>query len=118
MEFFGDEIDRISEINVVTGEVLSNLSHIAVFPASHYIVGRDKMREAIEEIKQELDERIKYFKERDMLIEAQRIEQRTNYDIEMLEDMIIVAYNDASKKVDSDKEKKLGKYGNGLSGLM
>lgn len=87
VEFFGDEIDRISEINVVTGEVLSNLSHIAVFPASHYIVGRDKMREAIEEIKQELDERIKYFKERDMLIEAQRIEQRTNYDIEMLEEI-------------------------------
>ena len=87
VEFFGDEIDRISEINVVTGEVLSNLSHIAVFPASHYIVGRDKMREAIEEIKQELDERIRYFKERDMLIEAQRIEQRTNYDIEMLEEI-------------------------------
>ena len=87
VEFFGDEIDRISEINVVTGEVLSNLSHIAVFPASHYIVGRDKMREAIEDIKQELDERIRYFKERDMLIEAQRIEQRTNYDIEMLEEI-------------------------------
>ncbi len=87
VEFFGDEIDRISEINVVTGEVLSKLSHIAVFPASHYIVGRDKMREAIEEIKQELDERIRYFKERDMLIEAQRIEQRTNYDIEMLEEI-------------------------------
>ena len=87
VEFFGDEIDRISEINVVTGEVISNLSHIAVFHASHYIVGRDKMREAIEEIKQELDERIRYFKERDMLIEAQRIEQRTNYDIEMLEEI-------------------------------
>ncbi len=87
VEFFGDEIDRISEINVVTGEVLSNLSHIAVFPASHYIVGREKMRDAIEEIRQELDERVKYFKDRDMLIEAQRIEQRTNYDIEMLEEI-------------------------------
>ncbi len=87
VEFFGDEVDRISEINVITGEVLSNLAHISIFPASHYIVGREKMREAIEEIRQELDERIKYFKDRDMLIEAQRIEQRTNYDIEMLEEI-------------------------------
>ena len=87
VEFFGDEIDRISEINVVTGELLSYLSHTVIFPASHYIVGKDKMREAIEEIRQELDERIKYFKDNDMLIEAQRIEQRTNYDIEMLEEV-------------------------------
>lgn len=87
VEFFGDEIDRISEINVVTGELISYLSHTVIFPASHYIVGKDKMREAIEEIRQELDERIKYFKDNDMLIEAQRIEQRTNYDIEMLEEV-------------------------------
>ena len=87
VEFFGDEIDRISEINVVTGELVSRLSHIAVYPASHYIVGKEKMREAIEEIKEELDERIKYFKDNDMLIEAQRIAQRTNYDIEMLEEI-------------------------------
>ncbi len=87
VEFFGDEIDRISEINVVTGEVICRLSHAAVFPATHYIVGRDKMRDSIEDIKQELDERIKYFKDRDMLIEAQRIAQRTNYDIEMLEEI-------------------------------
>ncbi len=87
VEFFGDEIDRICEINVLTGEVLADLSHAAVFPASHYIVGRDKMRDAIEEIKQELDERIKFFKDNDMLIEAQRIAQRTNYDIEMLEEI-------------------------------
>ena len=87
VEFFGDEIDRISEINVVTGELLSYLSHTVIFPASHYIVGKDKMREAIEEIRQELDERIKYFKDNDMLIEAQRIDQRTNYDIEMLEEV-------------------------------
>ncbi|MBQ9375191.1 MAG: excinuclease ABC subunit UvrB [Ruminococcus sp.] len=87
VEFFGDEIDRISEINVVTGEVLRFLNHCAIFPASHYIVSRSKMRDAIEEIKQELDERIEYFKERDMLIEAQRIAQRTNYDIEMLEEV-------------------------------
>ena len=78
VEFFGD---------VVTGEVLCSLAHAAIFPASHYIVSRDKMHDAIEEIKQELDERIKYFKDNDMLIEAQRIAQRTNYDIEMLEEI-------------------------------
>jgi len=87
VEFFGDEIDRICEINVLTGEVLRFLQHAAIFPASHYIVGKDKMRDAIEEIKEELDERIAYFKERDMLIEAQRIAQRTNYDMEMLEEV-------------------------------
>ena len=87
VEFFGDEIDRISEINVVTGEVLARLNHAAIFPASHYIVGRDKMREAVEDIRRELDERIEYFKSRDMLIEAQRIAQRTTYDIEMLEEI-------------------------------
>ena len=87
VEFFGDEIDRISEINVVTGEIVRFLNHAAVFPASHYIVGKEKMRDAIEEIKEELDERIKYFKDRDMLIEAQRIAQRTNYDMEMLEEV-------------------------------
>ena len=87
VEFFGDEIDRISEINVVTGEIVRFLNYAAVFPASHYIVGKEKMRDAIEEIKEELDERIKYFKDRDMLIEAQRIAQRTNYDMEMLEEV-------------------------------
>lgn len=85
VEFFGDEIDRISEINVVTGEVIDFLNHVAIFPATHYIVGREKLNDAIEEIKEELVERIEYFKENDMLIEAQRIAQRTNYDIEMLE---------------------------------
>lgn len=87
VEFFGDEVDRISEINVVTGELLSHLTFVDIFPASHYIVGKEKMREAIEEIKEELDERIKYFKDNDMLIEAQRIAQRTNYDIEMMEEI-------------------------------
>ena len=87
VEFFGDEIDRISEINVVTGELIASYLHYIIFPASHYIVGRDKMREAIEEIKQELDERVKYFKDNEMFIEAERIAQRTNYDIEMLEEL-------------------------------
>ncbi|MBQ6797371.1 MAG: excinuclease ABC subunit UvrB [Clostridia bacterium] len=87
VEFFGDEIDRISEINSVTGELKSLLGHIAIYPASHYIVPKDKMCTAIEEIERELDERIKYFKDNDKLIEAQRIEQRTRYDIEMLEEI-------------------------------
>ena len=87
VEFFGDEIDRISEVNVLTGEVLSHLEHAAVFPASHYIVGREKMLDAIDEIKEELAERVKYFEDRGMLIEAQRIQQRTNYDMEMLEEI-------------------------------
>ncbi|SDA17624.1 Excinuclease ABC subunit B [Ruminococcus sp. YE71] len=87
VEFFGDEIDRISEINVVTGEVLARLAHAAVFPATHYIVGRDKMMEAIEDIRAEMEERVEYFKSKDMLIEAQRIKERTNYDIEMLEEI-------------------------------
>ncbi len=87
VEFFGDEVDRISEINVVTGEVTARLVHAAVFPASHYIVGREKMKDAIADIREELCERIEYFRSRDMLIEAQRIEQRTNYDMEMLEEV-------------------------------
>lgn len=87
VEFFGDEIDRISEIDIITGEVLSTLSHIAIFPASHYIVGKDKMADAIEEIRSELDERVKYFTDKGLLIEAQRIAQRTNYDIEMLQEI-------------------------------
>ena len=87
VEFFGDEIDRISEINVVTGELIASYLHYIVFPASHYIVGREKMLDAIEEIKQELDERVIYFKDNEMFIEAERIAQRTNYDIEMLEEI-------------------------------
>ncbi|MFT3952584.1 MAG: excinuclease ABC subunit UvrB [Oscillospiraceae bacterium] len=87
VEFFGDEIERISEINVVTGEITANLNHAAIFPASHYIIGREKMKEAIADIKTELDERLAYFQEHDMLIEAQRLAQRTNYDIEMLEEI-------------------------------
>jgi len=87
VEFFGDEIDRITEINSLTGELLSNLSHAPIYPASHYIVPRDKLLKAIDEIKEELTERIAYFKSQDKLIEAQRIEQRTNYDIEMLREI-------------------------------
>ena len=87
VEFFGDEIDRISEINVLTGELRNLVNHIAIYPASHYIVPQEKMARAIEEINREMEERVKYFKENDKLIEAQRIEQRTRYDMEMLSEI-------------------------------
>ncbi len=84
VEFFGDEIDRISEINPLTGELLGTLRHAAIYPASHYIVSRDKLLDAVEEIRRELKDRIDYFISKGKLLEAQRIEQRTNYDIDML----------------------------------
>lgn len=87
IEFFGDEIDRITEINVVTGEALHTLLHAAIFPASHYITGRDRLNAAVEDIEAEMRERVKYFKENDKLIEAQRIEERVNYDMEMLQEI-------------------------------
>ena len=84
LEFFGDEIDRILTFDPLTGEVLTELKHLSVFPASHYVVPREKMERAIVEIKQELDERVKFFRSEDRLIEAQRISERTNFDIEMM----------------------------------
>lgn len=84
VEFFGDEIDRITEIDVLTGEIKSTLEHIAIFPASHYVVAPDKMERAIQTIEEELEERIQYFKSEDKLLEAQRISERTHFDIEML----------------------------------
>ena len=87
VEFFGDEIDRISEINSTTGEVKTTVKHVAIYPASHYIVPKEKLNKAISEIEMELKERVKYFRENDNLIEAQRIEQRARYDIEMLQEI-------------------------------
>lgn len=87
VEFFGDEIDRITEINAVSGEIRGTLKHVAIYPASHYIVPKDKMEIAIEEIERELEERIKYFNDKGKLLEAERIEQRTRYDIEMLREI-------------------------------
>ncbi len=87
IEFFGDEIDRICEINTVTGEVKALLSHIAIYPASHYIVPQDKLEEALAELKEEMEEREKFFIENEKLLEAQRIRQRTEYDIEMLREI-------------------------------
>lgn len=87
VEFFGDEIDRISEINVVSGAVIRHLSHVAIYPASHYVVGKDKMSRAIDEIRRECDEQRTAFEAKGKLIEAQRITQRTNYDIEMMQEL-------------------------------
>ena len=87
VEFFGDEIDRISEINPLTGELKATLKHAAIYPASHYIVSRDKMQLALAEIERELDERLEYFRSNGKLLEAQRIEQRTRYDMEMLQEI-------------------------------
>ena len=87
VEFFGDEIDRISEINVVSGAVIRHLSHVAISPASHYVVGKDKMSRAIDEIRRECDEQRAAFEAKGKLIEAQRITQRTNYDIEMMQEL-------------------------------
>ncbi|MCM1326792.1 MAG: excinuclease ABC subunit UvrB [Bacteroidales bacterium] len=84
IEFFGDEIDRIAEVEPLTGQVHAELNHIAIFPASHYVVSQDKIKAACDNIEKELEERVRYFKGEDKLLEAQRIAERTNFDIEML----------------------------------
>lgn len=86
VDFFGDEIDRITEIDVLTGEIKSELKHAAVFPASHYVVPQEKILEACDRIEKEMEERVKYFKGEGRLLEAQRIAERTNFDIEMLKE--------------------------------
>ena len=84
IEFFGDEIDRITKVDVLTGEIKSELSHVAIFPASHYVVGKEDLERAVKGIEEELEEQIKYFKSEGKLLEAQRISERTNFDIEMM----------------------------------
>ena len=84
LEFFGDEVERILEIDTLTGEIKGSLEHVVIFPASHYVVEKDKLEKAIANIEEELEERIRYFKSEDKLLEAQRISERTNFDIEML----------------------------------
>ena len=86
VEFFGDEIDRITEIDILTGEIKNALNHIAIFPASHYVVPMEKILKAAGAIEEELKERVEYFKSEDKLLEAQRISERTNFDIEMLKE--------------------------------
>ena len=87
IEFFGDEIDRITEIDYVTGKIVGTRNHVVIFPASHYVTTPERVEKAVIEIEKELDERVKYFKDDDKLLEAQRIEQRTKYDIEMLKEI-------------------------------
>ncbi|ONG96892.1 excinuclease ABC subunit B [Bacillus cereus] len=87
IEFFGDEIDRIREVNALTGEVLAERDHVAIFPASHFVTREEKMKVAIENIEKELDERLKELNDNGKLLEAQRIEQRTRYDLEMMREM-------------------------------
>ncbi len=87
IEFFGDEIERISEIDHLTGELIRDLSHVAIYPASHYVIGDEKREIALKEIEKELRERVDYFTKNGKLIEAQRIEQRTKYDLEMLREI-------------------------------
>ena len=87
VEFFGDEIDRISEINVVTGNATRILNHVAIYPASHYVTTKEKMAAAIERIRVECDERVAWFESQNKLLEAQRIRQRTDYDIEMMQEL-------------------------------
>ena len=104
VEFFGDEIDRISEINVVTGNPIRYLNHAAIYPASHYVTTREKMAAAIERIRQECDERVAYFEANNKLIEAQRIRQRTEYDIEMMQELGYCTGIENYSRVISDRE--------------
>lgn len=87
VEFFGDEIERISEINPLTGERMREVQHAAIYPASHYVTPKDKMQTAIQEIREEMEQRVVWFKENEKFVEAQRIEQRTRYDMEMMEEI-------------------------------
>ncbi len=103
IEFFGDEIDRIALINAVTGEPERTLSHVPIYPASHYITPKEKMDRAIVEIEKELQERIRYFEERDKLVEAQRIRQRTMYDIEMMQQLGFCSGIENYSRVISDR---------------
>src|SRR5699024_10839559 len=87
IEFFGDEIDRIREVDALTGEIIGDREHVAIFPASHFVTREEKMKKAIKNIELELEERLKEFEANNQLLEAQRIEQRTNYDLEMMREM-------------------------------
>src|SRR3712207_6635608 len=86
VEFFGDEIERITEVDVLTGEIKAERKHVAIFPASHYVVPQERLKVAAQAIEEELAERVLYFKSEDKLLEAQRIEERTNFDIEMMKE--------------------------------
>ena len=86
VEFWGDEIEKISEINPLTGKAIGTRQHVMIFPNSHYVTSSEKMERAIQTIEQEMEERVEYFKSQNKLIEAQRIQERTNFDIEMMKE--------------------------------
>lgn len=105
VEFFGDEIDRIREIDVLTGEIRSNLQHVAIFPATHFVSTNEQTRRAIEDIRAELEVRLKELNDQNKLLEAQRLEQRTEYDLEMMEEMGYVSgIENYSRHIDGRKE--------------
>ena len=110
VEFFGDEIDRISEINPLTGELKAILKHAAIYPASHYVVSKDKMQVALAEIEQELEQQLEFFREKGKLLEAQRIEQRTRYDMEMLQEIGFCTGIENYSRVLSGREPKSAPY--------
>src|SRR5699024_6584221 len=87
VEFFGDEIDRISEIDALTGELVGYRNHVAIYPASHFATSEEKVKRAIVTIEEELEERLKILRDQEKLLEAQRLEQRTRYDLEMLNEI-------------------------------
>ena len=87
VEFFGDEIDRISDFHPLTGTVNRVLNHVAIYPASHYVTTKEKMEKALGQIRTELEDQVKYFNDNEMLVEAQRIRQRTEYDMEMMREL-------------------------------
>lgn len=104
VEFFGDEIDRISEINPITGEVNRILNHVAIYPASHYVTSRENLQRAVKDIRKELDEQVANFNQQNKLIEAQRIHQRTEYDIEMMTELGYCTGIENYSRVISDRE--------------
>ena len=115
VEFFGDEIDRISEIDVLTGAAKNTLQHVAIFPASHYVVPMEKIKEAAKAIEEELEERVKWFKSEDKLLEAQRIAERTNFDIEMMREPVFVP---ALKTIQASGRAGTGSAATHLAGLF
>ena len=114
VSFWGDEIERISEIDTLTGEILDDFPEVEIFPAKHFITHQEQVQEAIVDIEEELKQQTAMLESQGKLLEAQRIGQRTRYDIEMLQDLIVAAVNDAQRKVD---ETVAGKMGGMMGGL-
>ena len=115
LEFFDDEIEKIKLIDVVTGKALFTKQAITIYPATLFAVGEEKMQEAIRRIKAEMVEQVEYFKSKNLLLEAQRIESRTKYDVEMLEDLVMSAVNECVKSIEETSEKEMSAVTGGVS---